>query len=163
MDAFDLRNDEIQEQSVASKPMFSGLNPKLDPPKFNGKQSESEPFKQLLCSIIEDVPDLSAVLKLQYLFRACEVPAKDRIKSLPLVTTNLVVTRDKLVHPYDYPKIRLAKHIDAMVKLSQIKTPNVEQLNALLDKDDEAIQRLKDLDCRTVQYENWFICLVACK
>lgn len=65
--------------------------PKSSVPKFNGKQSEWGSFKELFCLVIKDKTNITPVVKLQHLMNNVEGEAKNRLKGMEMIGSNLEV------------------------------------------------------------------------
>ena len=164
-------NDDIRSMRPPSAPPQTPLTatqktddvsvPLLSLPTFSGKHDEWESFKQRFCSMIKDRPSLSNVGKLQHLLNCVQGEAAHRLKGIEITEANFALAWDKLVRRFDNTHLRLYNNLESLIQLPAARPRNLQDLNLLIDRTEETVRALKDLDCPVQHYDNWIVhCIV---
>uniref|UniRef100_A0ABD2W326 Uncharacterized protein n=1 Tax=Trichogramma kaykai TaxID=54128 RepID=A0ABD2W326_9HYME len=139
----------------------SSALPKLSLPTFSGQQDEWESFKQRFCSLVRDNEAIPKVAKLQHLLNAVQGPAAMRLKGIEITDANFDVAWDKLARRYDNRQIRLFNALEHIIQLPTVKTRTAEGLTDLIDRSEEAVRSLRELQCPVDHYDHWIVhCVV---
>lgn len=59
--------------------------------------------------------------------------------------------------------MQLTAHLDALISLTPVKHGSADEITELIDRTDEAIQELKDLELRVEHFDIWFVHCVSGK
>ncbi|CAB0040511.1 unnamed protein product [Trichogramma brassicae] len=139
----------------------SAALPKLSLPTFSGQQDEWESFKQRFCSLVRDNQAIPKVAKLQHLLNAVKGPAAMRLKGIEITDANFDVAWDKLARRYDNRRIRLFNALEHIIQLPTVKTRTAEGLTDLINRSEEAVRSLRELQCPVDHYDHWIVhCVV---
>lgn len=111
--------------------------------------------------MIKDKATIPKVAKLQHLLNAVQGQAALRLKNIEITDSNFDLAWEKLLRRYDNARVRLFNNVEKLINLPAVRVRNVDDLNILVDKTEEAVRALKDLDCPIDQYDNWLVhCIV---
>ncbi|XP_029054235.1 uncharacterized protein LOC114881583 [Osmia bicornis bicornis] len=121
--------------------------PKLEIPTFSGVQADWESFKQRFTALIVDHPTMTSVTKLQHLLNAVQDTAARRLKGLPIVESNFRIAWERLTCRFDNVHIRLSVQLENLIMLPQVRNRNARDISDLIDRAEEAVQALRDLQC----------------
>ena len=86
--SFDGDQSAVLPNEVSRIASFNKSLPKIDIPKYSGKYSDWENFRDIFLSIIGDRTDLTPVLKLYFLRISLTDDALDKMKNLSLINEN---------------------------------------------------------------------------
>uniref|UniRef100_A0ABD2W2B3 Reverse transcriptase domain-containing protein n=1 Tax=Trichogramma kaykai TaxID=54128 RepID=A0ABD2W2B3_9HYME len=140
---------------------FQGEVYDLSLPTFTGKQDEWENFKQRFCSLVRNKESIPRVAKLQHLLNAVQGPAALRLRGLEIVESNFDVAWDMLLWRYDNQNIRMFNALEHLIGLPRVKVRCAEDLTDLIDRSEEAVRSLTELQCLVKFYDIWIVhCVV---
>ncbi|CAB0033671.1 unnamed protein product [Trichogramma brassicae] len=135
--------------------------PALALPTFSGRQEEWESFKQRFSSLVRDKEAIPRVAKLQHLLNAVQGQAALRLKGLEITAANFEVAWEKLLRRYDNQRIRLYNALENLMQLPLVKSRTADELTNLIDRTEEAVRSLQELQCPVHEYDNWIVhCVV---
>ncbi|CAB0037104.1 unnamed protein product [Trichogramma brassicae] len=101
------------------------------------------------------------VAKLQYLLNAVQGQAALRLKGLEITAANFDVAWEKLLRRYDNQRIRLYNTLENLMQLPLVKSRTADELTNLIDRIEEAVRSLQELQCPVHEYDNWIVhCVV---
>ena len=115
----DQNNSQVSEVSQALN--LSRFLPKIDIPKFSGKYSEWENFRDIFKSIIGDNSDASSVLKFYYLRTHLTDEALQKIKSLQITNENYVKAWQTLLVYYENKRRFINSHLAELFAVKPMK------------------------------------------
>ena len=132
-----LQNVNLNDSSNATQHVKV---PRVSLPKFSGNQNEWESYKQRFTSLIKNKREYSDVDKLQYLLSTVEGKAAARLRGIEVTGANFKVAWDKLTKRYDNARKRLANYLETLIQLPTVYSPNVSELEILIDAVEVAVR-----------------------
>ena len=105
--------------------------PKMDLPKFSGKLSDWENFRDVFRSIIYRRKDLSPIMKLHYLHTHLTGEALEKIKSLSITNDNYDRAWAALVEYYENHRRIVGSHIAEIFSVKSMKSIAREIFNPI--------------------------------
>ena len=107
--------------------------PKLDLPKFSGKFSDWENFRDVFRAVIHRREDLSPVMKLHYLRTHLSGDALEKIKSLPILGDNYERAWTTLTEYYENQRRIVSSHIFEIFSVKPMKMDSSSEILKQLD------------------------------
>ena len=102
--------------------------PKIDLPKFSGKFSDGENFRDVFRSIIHRREDLSPIMKLHYLRTHLTGEALEKIKSLSITNDNYDRAWASLVDYYENQRRIVGSHIGEIFSLKSMNSDTSSEI-----------------------------------
>ncbi|KAL7288062.1 hypothetical protein TKK_0017854 [Trichogramma kaykai] len=113
------------------------------------------------CSLVRNKESIPRVAKLQHLLNAVQGPAALRLRGLEIVESNFDVAWDMLLWRYDNQNIRMFNALEHLIGLPRVKVRCAEDLTDLIDRSEEAVRSLTELQCLVKFYDIWIVhCVV---
>ena len=156
-----LEHQMIQNQR--NPPVLNSHLPRINIPKFSGKQREWESFKGMFTAMIIHDETLDSVRKLHYLLSSLTDTAAKVLGRTKFEVTSFEVAWEKLVRRFDNVNVRLFSHLENFIGCPIIQKRSASEINRILDVADETMQGLKDLHCPVDQYDVWFVHIIVKK
>ena len=102
--------------------------PKIDLPKFSGKFSDWENFRDVFRSIIHRREDLSPIMKMHYLRTHLTGEALEKIKSLSITNDNYDRAWASLVDYYENQRRIVDSHISEIFSVKSMKSDTSSEI-----------------------------------
>ncbi|XP_049300532.1 uncharacterized protein LOC125774298 [Anopheles funestus] len=120
--------------------------PKLDLPTFDGNTTEWLSFKDRFMSMIDASPDLTPVMKLQYLLSVLKGDVAKRFQQVTLIADNYDTTWQALLDRYDNVRALKREYFRALTSIPPMKGESIEELRRVTDEFHRLTQGLSALD-----------------
>ena len=105
--------------------------PKLDLPKFSGKFSDWENFRDVFRTVIHRREDLSPVMKLHYFRTHLLGDALEKIKSLPISGDNYEQAWTTLIEYYENQRRIVSSHISEIFSVKPMKMDSSSEIKRI--------------------------------
>ena len=110
---------------------FVTIVPKLDLPKFSGKFSDWENFRDVFRAVIHRREDLSPVMKLHYLRTHLSGDALEKIESLPISGDNYERAWTTLTEYYENQRRIVSSHISEIFSVKLMKMDSSSEIKRI--------------------------------
>ncbi|XP_066585627.1 uncharacterized protein [Prorops nasuta] len=131
--------------------------PRVPLPKFSGKSSEWESFKQRFSSLVVDNHTYSDVDKLQFLLSSLEDQAAARVQNVEVIGENFKVVWDQLEKRFGNQRRRLEDLLEGLIQLKSVRSRNAQDISNLLDTVLVSVRSLHKLGCNIDEYNHWLV------
>ena len=120
--------------------------PKIDSPKFSGKFSDWENFRDVLRSVIHRREDLLPIMKLHYLRTQLTCETFEKIKSLAISSDNYDRAWTTLIEYYENQHRIVGSHIAEIMSVKSMKSDTLSQIKRIARKIFNPIASLNSLN-----------------
>ena len=149
-----------QVRSLSTAPTRVHL-PKIQPPRFSGKEEDWEAFRGLFISLIDEEPSFSAVEKLHFLKTAVEGQAKEAIKKVKITEGNYTIAWNILLQRYENVRLLVLRHLNTLSSLETVRRREWKDLQSLLDTVSSIRESLRNLGRPVEQWDDIFVFYVS--
>ena len=129
--SFDADQFVVLRNEVSRIASFSKNRSKIDIPKYSGKYSDWENFRDVFLSIIGDRADLTPVLKLYFLRISLTDDTLDKIKNLSLINENNEKAWEELTDYYENKRRLVNSYISQLFSVKPMKSETSAELKRL--------------------------------
>ena len=135
----------VPPSSVQTTVSFQSL-PKIDLPKFSGRFSDWENFRDVFRSVIHRRKDLSPVMKLHFLRTNLTSEVLKKIKSLPISNDNYERAWATLIEYYENQRRIVGSQISEIFSVKPMKTDSSSEIKRIYREINNPIASLTSLN-----------------
>ncbi|XP_050055781.1 LOW QUALITY PROTEIN: uncharacterized protein LOC126549715 [Aphis gossypii] len=123
----------INNRNITPTPTTHNIQlPKIQLPSFDGQIIQWRSFRDTFTSLVHDNSQLSQIQKFHYLLSAVSGSAATTVKSVPLTDANYPIVWQSLNDRFDNKRVLLGAHMDALFRISPMKTESLGELKHFL-------------------------------
>ncbi|XP_066597122.1 uncharacterized protein [Prorops nasuta] len=119
--------------------------PKIDLPQFSGRCEDWEAFENRFVSLIHDKPQLSNVVKLEYLLGCLRDSAAEFVKDVTVSDANYTSTWNALKDRFSNLRLQVYNLTLSLLKSPPLKKESAAKLRSLLDNLNHSVRMLRNL------------------
>ncbi|XP_053667098.1 uncharacterized protein LOC128716203 [Anopheles marshallii] len=108
--------------------------PKVELPTFDGDQTKWLSFRDRFIAMIDALPDLPSIAKLEYLLSSLKGDAAVPFEHTPLTADNYSVTWSALLKQYDNPRALVREYYRKLHHLPGVQSESVDSLTTLVNE-----------------------------
>lgn len=135
--------------------------PKISLPTFSGDQLAWETFRDLFKSLVDEVPDLAPVQKLQYLKASLTEEAASVVANLELTDKGYTTAWTELNTRYDNKRVLLATYMRAFINSAVINKASPSELKRIISLALQARRSFESLGRPVEHWDDWFVYIVV--
>ena len=118
---------------------------------------------ELFTAIAIDNPTYPNGIKLQHSLNSVRGPAKAALKEVSASSADFQVAWQKLLRRYYIAKHKLFNYLEAFIELRSVSRASAADLSSLVDKAEEIVKGLKNLQYHVEHFDIWFVHLIERK
>ena len=137
--------------------------PTINIPIFDGNYHKWSTLYDLFKTMIHEKTNLSAVQKLHYLLTQLSGEAKQLFENIQITEANYETVWNTLIDEYENKRLLVKAQYKILFSIPELSNPAAKELKALVDKTQEVLNALSNLDINTTTWDSMIVYIITQK